>query len=387
MATFAINPTGLRVRPTYESLTNYIVNQPMIAYPERRATMIARSQKMSQLFNENAAEMAQQQAKAQQNLMMEKMTRGVAEGLMAKGFGKGSVGSSGFATGLATPGGTTQAINVPPPPQTQTTEAQTQITGPVEDRLDARVRRLLDEPGVPAPPIPTETIQTNPDKAIQATVEMVEGPNQQTRLSSYRGQARLGGRNLQSVITPSRLAELYPNEREVPLTDKQQAFVDLAHGVWPLMEDPPPRPRASSVPPVTPKAQPKSSPEASPTISPPTTTIPYVPPKLQFVDMSTPDATPRGLSVPADAATAVASDLAKMTEGIRQQEANSKSKLLALARASLPGPLTGITQSVSSSLRSIPTKVGEVIDTASDALDSAVDTLDSRLAGKKRLRK
>ena len=147
------------------------------------------------------------------------------------------------------------------------------------------------------------------------------------------------------------------------------------------MEDPI-RPRSSSVPPVTPKAQPESSPEASPTISPPTTTIPYVPPKLQFVDMSTPDATPRGLSVPADAATAVASDLARMTEDIRQQEANSKSKLLALARASLPGPLTGITQSVSSSLRSIPTKVGEVIDTASGALDSAVDTLDSRLAGK-----
>ena len=72
MATFAINPTGLRVRPTYESLTNYIVNQPMISFPDRRATMIARSQKMSQLFNENAAEMAQQQAKAQQNLMMEK---------------------------------------------------------------------------------------------------------------------------------------------------------------------------------------------------------------------------------------------------------------------------------------------------------------------------
>ena len=112
-----------------------------------------------------------------------------------------------------------------------------------------------------------------------------------------------------------------------------------------------------------------------------------MPPKVQIVDMATPDATPRGLSVPADAATAVASDLARMTEDIRRQEADSKSKLLALARASLPGPLTGITQSVSSSLRSIPTKVGEVIDTASDALDSAVDTLDSRIAGKKRLRK
>ena len=35
MATFAINPTGLRVRPTYESLTNYIVNQPMISFPDK----------------------------------------------------------------------------------------------------------------------------------------------------------------------------------------------------------------------------------------------------------------------------------------------------------------------------------------------------------------
>ena len=183
--------------------------------------MIARSQKMSQLFNENAAEMAQQQAKAQQNLMMEKMTRGVAEGLMAKGFGKGAVrdSDSGFATGLATPGGTTQAVNVPPPPETQTTEAQTAITGPVEDRLDARVRRLLDEPGVPAPPVPTETIQVNHDAAICTNVE--EGMAQ-TKRSMYRGQARLGGRNIDAVMTPARMAELFPDAREVELTAKQR---------------------------------------------------------------------------------------------------------------------------------------------------------------------
>ena len=47
MATFAINPTGLKVKPTYESMTNYIANQPMIAYPDRTATRIARSQKMA----------------------------------------------------------------------------------------------------------------------------------------------------------------------------------------------------------------------------------------------------------------------------------------------------------------------------------------------------
>ena len=117
MATFAINPTGLKVKPTYESMTNYIANQPMIAYPDRTATRIARSQKMALLFNENAAEMAQQQAKAQQNQMMQQMVTGIAQGLVGKGFGKGGTPSSpGFQTptpassvvnpdALQTPGG------------------------------------------------------------------------------------------------------------------------------------------------------------------------------------------------------------------------------------------------------------------------------------------
>ena len=87
---------------------------------------------------------------------------------MAKGFGKGSVGGSGFATGAATPGGT-QEIGLNPPPSIEA-EAQTAITGPVEDRLEARARRLL-EPGVPAPPVATEAIQTDPDAAIRANVE------------------------------------------------------------------------------------------------------------------------------------------------------------------------------------------------------------------------
>ena len=45
MATFAINPTGLRIKPTYESQVNYIANQPRFAYPDRNATMAARSPK------------------------------------------------------------------------------------------------------------------------------------------------------------------------------------------------------------------------------------------------------------------------------------------------------------------------------------------------------
>ena len=90
MATFAINPTGLRVKPTYESMVGVIANQPRIAYPDRGATMLARSLKMNQLFNESAAQMAEQQAKAQQQKMIQQLVTGIAQGLgKGKGNGKG----------------------------------------------------------------------------------------------------------------------------------------------------------------------------------------------------------------------------------------------------------------------------------------------------------
>ena len=76
MATFAINPTGLKVKPTYESQVGYIASQPRIAYPDRRATMMARSQKMGQLFNENAAQMAEQQEKLQEEKAEQKEAAG-----------------------------------------------------------------------------------------------------------------------------------------------------------------------------------------------------------------------------------------------------------------------------------------------------------------------
>ena len=70
MALFAINPTGLKVKPTYDSQIGVIANQPRIAYPDRSATFMARSQKMGQLFNENAAQMADQQMRMQQQQLM-----------------------------------------------------------------------------------------------------------------------------------------------------------------------------------------------------------------------------------------------------------------------------------------------------------------------------
>ena len=55
MAKFAINPTGLKAKPTYESQIEYIANQPTIAYPDRGATFAARSMRANQLFEQHAA--------------------------------------------------------------------------------------------------------------------------------------------------------------------------------------------------------------------------------------------------------------------------------------------------------------------------------------------
>ena len=106
MAMSAVNPTGLRVKPTYESQVNYIANQPRIAYPDRNATMLARSLKMGQLFQENAAQMAEQQMRAKQNQQM----NAVLQQVVQRGLGGGTPGSSGFVTGMATPGGTTESF-------------------------------------------------------------------------------------------------------------------------------------------------------------------------------------------------------------------------------------------------------------------------------------
>ena len=82
MAKFAINPTGLKVKPTYESQIEYIANQPTIAYPDRGATFAARSMKANQLFEQNAAQMAEQKARMELNQMNNSAARGLG-GAMA----------------------------------------------------------------------------------------------------------------------------------------------------------------------------------------------------------------------------------------------------------------------------------------------------------------
>ena len=82
MAKFAINPTGLKIKPTYESQIEYIANQPTIAYPDRGATFAARSMKANQLFEQNAAQMAEQKARKELNQMHNSASRGLG-GAMA----------------------------------------------------------------------------------------------------------------------------------------------------------------------------------------------------------------------------------------------------------------------------------------------------------------
>ena len=50
MATYKVNYDGLRKKPTYESLIDYIQNkQPTLKYPDRLATQIMNSRELSKI--------------------------------------------------------------------------------------------------------------------------------------------------------------------------------------------------------------------------------------------------------------------------------------------------------------------------------------------------
>ena len=63
MARYAINYTGLRQKPTYDSLLGEIANQPVIRFPDRRATQLRNSPYLTQLDGVNQAAIAEQQAR------------------------------------------------------------------------------------------------------------------------------------------------------------------------------------------------------------------------------------------------------------------------------------------------------------------------------------
>ena len=63
MATYAINYSGLRVKPSYESLVQTIANQPMIRYPNRMASLVRDSPYMTALQDLNQGEMAEEDEK------------------------------------------------------------------------------------------------------------------------------------------------------------------------------------------------------------------------------------------------------------------------------------------------------------------------------------
>ena len=139
---------------------------------------------MALLFNENAAEMAQQQARAQQNQMMQTMVTGIAQGLMGKGFGKGG-GSPGFQT----PSSASSVVN---PAALQTPGASSGAPS-----MASSFVAMSPEPGVPAPPVPTHSIQVDPD--------VVEGGTQ-TDHGGLKERAR-GGRNMLERYSPEVLAQ------------------------------------------------------------------------------------------------------------------------------------------------------------------------------------
>ena len=60
---YAINYTGLRPKPTYDSLLGEIANQPVIRFPDRRATQLRNSPYLTQLDGVNQAAIAEQQAR------------------------------------------------------------------------------------------------------------------------------------------------------------------------------------------------------------------------------------------------------------------------------------------------------------------------------------
>ena len=87
MATYAVNFTGLTKRPTYDSLLGDIANQPMIRYPDRRATQLRSSPFLTQLDGVNQAEIANQQARMQNEQLKQAIIAGISQGQIQQGTG------------------------------------------------------------------------------------------------------------------------------------------------------------------------------------------------------------------------------------------------------------------------------------------------------------
>ena len=85
MATYAVNFTGLTKRPTYDSLLGDIANQPMIRYPDRRATQLRNSPYLTQLDGVNQAEIANQQARMQNEQLKQAIIAGISQGQIQTG--------------------------------------------------------------------------------------------------------------------------------------------------------------------------------------------------------------------------------------------------------------------------------------------------------------
>ena len=94
--------------------------------------------------------------------------------------------TGGFATGVATPGGTTEGFTGAPPSGTPDPEVQgIQYVPSGQLSLSAtgeEVMRRMNEPGVPQPPVPTESIQV-PTESIKV---QTDGPTMHSKLQQTR---------------------------------------------------------------------------------------------------------------------------------------------------------------------------------------------------------
>ena len=110
----------------------------------------------------------------------------------------------------------------------------------------------------------------------------------QTRLSGYRGQAQFGGRNIQANLSPERYEAVFTRgAKDVPLTEEQQGRLDRRQAADAIAAAARAGEEVEISPlPVHRVAEARTRSELPLRVA------------TEVMDIATPDATPRGLSVP-----------------------------------------------------------------------------------------
>ena len=186
--------------------------------------------------------------------------------------------------------------------------------------------------------MPTQTIQTNPDAAIEMQT--------QTEHSTYKGRARLGGGNLLANLTKDPQipqTEVFGQEkpRDVKLTEKQAKRMDGIPDVFPYDRssgsgDPPDDPPDDQPPP--PPAVRVAQAGGDPALVPPRI-------RAEMFDV----ATPRAQGVPPESTLGLAAQLEQQRQAEMEQ---TKRTVAQLREQGLPSE-RGITDTVKFAMRSV----------------------------------